>query len=85
MKSWSPPTRDKAVRGRPLQSAIVPAVCGLDTEAVWYDVYEAERLLLYRYRDALEDDRFDSTSILVRGFETLLKSQDEDFFRRRGT
>ena len=29
--------------------------------------------------DALEDDRFDSTSILVRGFGTLSELQDEDF------
>lgn len=74
-----PSTRDKAARGRPLQKRHRACSMRFDVEAVWYDVYEAELLRFTETGDALEDDRFDSTSILVRGFETLSELQDEDF------
>lgn len=72
-------TRDKAVRGRPLQKRHRAQSMRFDVEAAWYDVYEAELLRFTGTGDALEDDRFDSTSILVRGFETFSELQDEDF------
>jgi hypothetical protein len=50
-----------------------------DKTAEWYEVYEAELLRFTGTSDALEDDRFDSTSILVRGFESLAELSDEDF------
>ena len=72
-------TRDKAVRGKALQKRHRAGSMRFDKEADWYEVYEAELLRFTGTSDALEDDRFDSTSILVRGFESMSELQAEDF------
>ncbi len=72
-------TRDKAARGKALQKRHRAGSMRFDKEADWYEVYEAELLRFTGTSDALEDDRFDSTSILVRGFESMSELQAEDF------
>jgi predicted phage terminase large subunit-like protein len=72
-------TSDKAVRGKPLQKRHRAGSMRFDKIADWYEVYEAELLRFTGTSDALEDDRFDSTSILVRGFESLAELSYEDF------
>ena len=72
-------TRDKAARGKALQKRHRAGSMRFDKEAGWYEVYEAELLRFTGTSDALEDDRFDSTSILVRGFESMSELQAEDF------
>ena len=73
-------TKDKAARGRPLQKRHRAGSMKFDKEADWYDVYEAELLRFTGTGDAREDDRFDSTSILVRGIESLSELDKEDFY-----
>ena len=73
-------TKDKAARGRPLQKRHRAGSMKFDKEADWYDIYEAELLRFTGTGDAREDDRFDSTSILVRGIESLSELDKEDFY-----
>lgn len=73
-------TKDKAARGRPLQKRHRAGGMRFDKRASWYEVYEAELLRFTGTGDAREDDRFDSTSILVRGIESLNELEKEDFY-----
>jgi hypothetical protein len=72
-------TKDKAVRGKALQKRHRAGSMRFYKDADWYEVYEAELLRFTGTSDALEDDRFDSTAILVRGFESMSELEDEDF------
>jgi predicted phage terminase large subunit-like protein len=72
-------TKDKAVRGRALQKRHRAGSMRFDKSASWYEVYEAELLRFTGTGDALEDDRFDSTAILVRGIESMNELEREDF------
>lgn len=72
-------TKDKAVRGRSLQKRHRAGSLRFDKAASWYEVYEAELLRFTGTGDALEDDRFDSTAILVRGIESMSELESEDF------
>ena len=74
------PTRDKAVRGRPLQKRMRAGGMRFNASASWYPTYEAELLRFTGNSDALADDQFDSTAILVKGFELLSELEEEDFF-----
>ena len=75
-----PSTRDKAVRGRPLQKRHRAGSMRFNKQADWYEPYEAELLRFTGMSDALADDRFDSTTILVRGMETMSELGEEDFY-----
>lgn len=72
------PVADKAVRGRPLQKVHRAGGMRFDKEADWYPAYEAELLRFTGYSDALQDDQFDSTAILVKGLIALADVEDED-------
>ena len=50
-----------------------------DKEASWYGGYEAELLRFTGVSDAAQDDQFDSTALLVKGFETMAELEEEDF------
>jgi hypothetical protein len=73
------PIKDKAVRGRSLQKRMRARGCRFDKKATWYPTYEAELLRFTGVSDALEDDQFDSTAILSRGFEEYKITEEEDF------
>jgi hypothetical protein len=50
-----------------------------DKEASWYPAYETELLRFTGFSDAVADDQFDSTALLVKGFETMAEMEEEDF------
>lgn len=72
-------TKDKATRGRSLQKVHRAGGMRFNTEASWYPGYEAELLRFTGLKDASQDDQFDSTTILVKGFESMAEMEDEDF------
>lgn len=64
-----PSIKDKATRGRPFQKRHASGMMRYDKEAEWYPGYEAELLRFTGNSQATLDDQFDSTSLLVAGFE----------------
>ena len=73
------PTKDKATRGRPFQKRMRAKAMRYDKDASWYPGYEAELLRFTGYSEALLDDQFDSTAILVKGLDQMPEVDDEDF------
>jgi len=73
------PTKDKAARGRPYQKRMRAGGMRFDKEAEWYPAYEAENLRFTGTGDAIQDDQFDSTAILVKGFDLIPEVEEEDF------
>jgi predicted phage terminase large subunit-like protein len=73
------PTRDKATRGRPLQKHMRAGGMKFDKEGSWYPAYENELLRFTGYNESAADDQFDSTALLVKGFETMAELEEEDF------
>ena len=51
-----------------------------DMGAEWYGAYEAECLRFTGTSDALQDDQFDSTAIMIRGFDDSAGVDEETFF-----
>jgi predicted phage terminase large subunit-like protein len=74
-----PSTKDKAVRGKPLQKRMRAGGCRFDKEASWYPGFEAELLRFTGASEATLDDQFDSAGLLCRGFETLADPEEDDF------
>lgn len=74
-----PSTKDKAVRGRPLQKRMRAHSVRFDKEADWYPGYEEELLRFTAHAEARLDDQFDSTTVLVRGLELTPDNEEEDF------
>lgn len=72
-----PSVKDKAVRGRGFQKRMKAGACKFNKEAAWYPEYEAELLLFSAESEALEDDRFDGTTILHRGFEIIVVEEED--------
>jgi len=73
------PVKDKATRGRPYQKQHRAGNIKFDKDADWYPAYEAENLRFTGTGDALADDQFDSTAILVKGFEVSGEVEEDDF------
>lgn len=73
------PVKDKAARGLPLKKRHRAGGMRYDKQASWYPAYEAELLRFTGRGDAIADDQFDSTALLVKGFETAAEVEDEDF------
>lgn len=73
------PVKDKAVRGRPYQAKHRAGGMRFDKEADWYPSYEAENLRFTGTGDATQDDQFDSTALMVKGFDQLADIDEEDF------
>lgn len=74
-----PSVKDKATRGRPLQKRMRAGNCRFDKEAEWYPDFEDELLRFTGGSDALQDDQFDSASLLVSGLEHQGAVVEEDF------
>ena len=73
------PVKDKATRGKPYQKRHRAGGILFDKEADWYPAYEAENLRFTGTSDAAADDQFDSSAILVKGFEASTDVDEEDF------
>jgi len=74
-----PSMKDKGIRGRVFQKRHRSHGMKFDKQASWYPDYEAECLKFTGIGEAKEDDRFDSTSLLCRGFEQINEVEPEDF------
>lgn len=74
-----PSTKDKATRARPLQKRHRAGAMRFDKDASWYPPYESELLRFTGTSDALADDQFDSTAIIVKGLEQLHDLDTDDF------
>ncbi|TXH48518.1 MAG: hypothetical protein E6Q97_24645 [Desulfurellales bacterium] len=72
------PTADKATRGRPFQKRHRAGAMRFAKKASWYDEYEAELLRFTGYSDAVLDDQFDSSAILVKGLDQSAEVEEED-------
>lgn len=73
------PIGDKAARGRPFQKHHRARAMRFDKQASWYPAYEAELMRFTGVSEALLDDQFDSSAILVKGFEGLVEVEEGDF------
>lgn len=73
------PIKDKASRGRPYQAKHRAGAMRFDKEADWYPAYEAENLRFTGTGDAVVDDQFDSTALLVKGFDMIAELDEDDF------
>lgn len=74
------PVNDKATRGRPFQKRSRAGSMRYDKKGSWYSVYETIILKFTGRGDAIQDDEFDSTAILVKGFDTVAEVEEEDFY-----
>jgi hypothetical protein len=74
------PVKDKAARGRPLQKRHRARSMRFDKKADWYAPYEDEMLRFTGNSDAMADDQFDSTAILIKGFEAGAIVTEADFW-----
>ena len=72
-------TKDKATRGRIFQKRHRAHGMRFDKQSEWYASYEAECLKFTGLGQAAQDDQFDSTSLLCRGFENMPEVEDDDF------
>ena len=48
-------------------------------KADWYPGYEGVMLRFTGRSDAVQDDEFDSTAILVKGFDLMAELEEDDF------
>lgn len=72
------PIKDKAARGRAMQSRMRAGGMDFNKEAPWYAEYEAVLLLFTPEAEALDDDDFDATAWLVLGMESLREPEPEN-------
>lgn len=73
------PVRDKAARARPFQKRHRAGMMRFDKKADWYPTYENVLLRFTGHTDAREDDEFDSTALMVKGFEEAPRVEEDDF------
>lgn len=73
------PIKDKASRGRSLQSRTRAHAMRFDKDAEWYPGYEDEILRFTGTSEATLDDQFDSSALLSLGFEDAAQVEEEDF------
>ena len=73
------PITDKASRARPLQRRMRALAVHFADIAHWYPGYKDELLKFKEGSEAKLDDQFDSTALLVAGYETLNDAELDDF------
>ena len=73
------PVKDKATRGLPLKKRHRAGGMRYDKKADWYPSYENELLRFTGNSDAMQDDQFDSTALLVKGFEANADVEETDY------
>lgn len=74
------PVKDKAVRARPFQKRLRGQGMRFNKKAAWYESYEDECLSFVVGSEARLDDQFDSSAIMVKGFDSQPSPEEEDFF-----
>lgn len=74
-----PSVKDKPTRGRIFQRRHRGGGMRFHKKAAWYPACEHECLRFTEHAQATEDDRFDSISILCRGFEQMPDIDSENF------
>jgi hypothetical protein len=73
------PIQDKATRGRAYQRRLRGGGMRFPHEAFWFADYLEENLKFTPHAEALLDDQFDSTALLMAGFEGLAELDEGDF------
>ncbi len=73
------PIKDKASRALAFKKRHKAGGMRYACEAYWYAEYEAELKSFTAGAEASHDDRFDSTAIMVKGFELQAPPDDDDF------
>ena len=73
------PVKDKAARALAFKKRHRASGMRYATEAHWYDEYKEELKLFTPGSEALADDQFDSTAILVKGFEMQAPPEEDDY------
>lgn len=73
------PIKDKSARGRPFQKRHRAGGMRFDSKADWFSGYQDEILRFTGTGDSYVDDQYDSTAILVKGFEDAAEVEEEDF------
>lgn len=71
-------SKDKAVRGRPMQKRMKYGGVSFNTEMEGYDEYKAVMLLFTAEAEAVEDDDFDATAWFIMGAEAMPDVESED-------
>ncbi len=72
------PIGDKAARARIMQKRHKAGGMRFDKTAEWYPGYETEMLSFTGVTDAKHDDQFDSTALMMRGFEEFSEVEEDD-------
>lgn len=73
------PVKDKAARALAFKKRHRSGAMRYSKDSAWYPEYEAEVKMFTGTSEALADDQFDSTAILVKGFEQDAPVDEEDF------
>jgi predicted phage terminase large subunit-like protein len=73
------PLKDKATRALAFRKRHRAGSMRYDKHADWYAGYESELKMFTPGKEAIADDQFDSTAIMVRGFEEQSMIEPEDF------
>ena len=73
------PIHDKATRGRAYQRRLHGLGMRFAAEAHWFPAYLEENLKFSPHAEALLDDQYDSTALLMAGYENLSEIDNEDF------
>jgi len=73
------PIKDKATRGRAFQRRSRAGGIRYYTEGDWYPEYQEEILRFTGVTQAMLDDQFDSTALLIKGFDVFRQVEPEDF------
>jgi len=73
------PVKDKAARALAFKKRHRHGGMRYSADARWYEEYKAELKQFTGTTEAISDDQFDSTAILVKGFEMEAPPEEEDF------
>lgn len=73
------PTKDKAARALSFKKRHRAGGMRYARDAHWYPAYEAILKMFSAGSEAAQDDEFDSTAILVKGFEVEAPPEEEDY------
>jgi len=71
------PIEDKKTRARPMQKRMKAGGMRFDIDADWFKDYKEQMLMFTGDSDAVEDDEFDATALMVAG-ELKVEDVDED-------
>lgn len=74
------PVRDKGTRGLSFKKRHRAGAVRFDKQADWYAAYEQELLRFTGVSQAVLDDQFDSTALLMKGFEEDAPVTEENFW-----